>query len=67
MDLISLLLLFLLSVSSAAVIRDVDQHSESKLGSIVYDLKTEHDQQVPELNAGDLSGEDDSVLKTSEE
>ena len=66
-DLFGLLLLFQLPVGPAAVLRDVDQDSEGELSSVVYYLEAEHDQQVPELDAGDLPSEDDSVLQTSEE
>ena len=37
-DLLGLLLRFQLSVGPAAVLRDVDQDSEGKLGSVVYYL-----------------------------
>lgn len=66
-DLLGLLLLFQLPVGPAAVLRYVDQDSEGELSPVVYYLEAEHDQQVPELNAGDLPSEDNSVLKASDE
>lgn len=62
-DFLHHLLLFLLSVCFAAVLGDVDKNPKGKLGSIVDYLEAEHHQQIPKLNAGNISSQDDPVLE----